>query len=87
MYTAICDISFIYLPVAEQKKIVLTTLMGQNPHYLTIGGFQPLNVETFIYVSDFRDEFYTSIILNQLTFQSLKTTYTVAMLLISSKIE
>lgn len=39
------------LPVSEQKKIILMTLIAQHPHSLTIGGFQSLNVETFVSVS------------------------------------
>ncbi len=51
IYNAICNISFNYLPIAEQKKVVFMTLIAQHPHTLTIGGFERLNVETFIQVS------------------------------------
>ncbi|KAJ6622502.1 putative odorant receptor 83c [Pseudolycoriella hygida] len=51
VYNGICNIQFYNLPDQEQMKIVLMILLGQNPNNLTIGGFQTLNVETFIVVS------------------------------------
>lgn len=50
MYKAICNILVTELPIREQKKIIFMTLLAQHPHNLTIGGFQSLNVETFVYV-------------------------------------
>ncbi|XP_037039116.1 putative odorant receptor 83c [Bradysia coprophila] len=44
----ICNISIVDLPIAEQQNVIFMILAAQNPHLLTIGGFQPLNVETFV---------------------------------------
>lgn len=51
MFDNICKISIIDLPIDEQKKVILMTALAQHPHDLTIGGFQSLNVETFVNVS------------------------------------
>lgn len=51
IYDAIHNILVIELPIIEQKKVILMTLIAQHPHYLTIGGFQRLNVKTFVSVS------------------------------------
>ncbi|XP_037031708.1 putative odorant receptor 83c [Bradysia coprophila] len=48
MYNAICDITLVYLPVAEQQKVNFMVLNAQKPHLLTIGGFESLNVKTYI---------------------------------------
>nr|QGW45413.1 odorant receptor 40 [Bradysia odoriphaga] len=48
MYKAVCDITLVYLPVAEQRKVNFMILKVQKPHLLTIGGFESLNVETFV---------------------------------------
>lgn len=61
VYAAICNIQLIDLPIDEQKKIILMTLSAQQPHNLTIGGFQNLNVETFVYVSRKSTVFSSSI--------------------------
>ncbi|XP_037034192.1 putative odorant receptor 83c [Bradysia coprophila] len=48
MFENICNISIVDLPIDEQKKVILMTALAQHPHNLTIGGFQSLNVETFV---------------------------------------
>lgn len=54
MYNAICNILATELPRDEQKKVVFMILMAQHPHNLTIGGFEPLNVETFVNVNKYK---------------------------------
>lgn len=51
MYYTICNILATELPISEQKKVILMILNAQHPHNLSIGGFEVLNVETFIFVS------------------------------------
>nr|QGW45406.1 odorant receptor 33 [Bradysia odoriphaga] len=48
MFENICNISIVDLPINEQKKVILMTALAQHPNDLTIGGFQSLNVETFV---------------------------------------
>lgn len=51
MYNSICNILVTELPMREQKKVIFMTSIAQHPFNLTIGGFQLLNVETFVFVS------------------------------------
>lgn len=51
IYETVCNILATDLPIKEQEKVTLMILNAQHPHNLSIGGFDVLNVETFVYVS------------------------------------